>query len=252
MAKLTKRQIKEDKFVTGLLKTQDYFNRYRSQILIAAIGVVLIAIVVVVLITNANKSAIVAENQYGDASMAIRGYFNTLEYDANQDGMPDGNLDSATVILNDARADFQQVYSKHGGSPMAKFAAFYLGSISFKLGNFQDAENYYNAFLKKYHINKNFEAAAKMGLAGCKESLRDFEAAGTMYLEIATKYPNFPQKIDALKKASINLARAGIQDKAVKAFNLLEDSDASRADVISTREFLYEQHILDPYTYNVD
>ncbi len=252
MARLTKRQIKEDKFVSGLLKTQDYFNRYRPQILIAAIGLVLVAVVVVFLITNASHSATVAENQYGTASMAIRNYFNSVEYDANQDGIPDGNLDSAAVILNEAKTDFQQILSQHGGSPMAKYAAFYLGSISFRLGNFADAENYYNTFLKKYHINKNFEAAAKMGLAGCKESLRDFEAAGTMYMQIASQYPDFPQNVYVLRKAAINLARAGAQEKALQAFNMLKDSNATRSVIIDTREFLYEQHILDPYTYNVD
>ena len=38
----------------------------------------------------------------------------------------------------------------------------------------------------------------------------------------------------------------------LQAFNMLKDSNATRTVIADTREFLYEQHILDPYTYNLD
>jgi tetratricopeptide (TPR) repeat protein len=252
MARLTKRQMKEDKFVTGLLKSQEYFNRYRTQILLGVAGFFVVAIVAVLFITNARSAEQAAEDQYGMASMSVREFFNTFEADRNQDGIPDGNLDSSLTILTTAKAEFQNIIDQHGGSDMAKFATFYLASISFKLGNYAEAESYYQKFLDKYYINKGFIAAAKLGLAGCKESLRDFEGAGMLYLEIAQKYPDFPQQTEALRKAAINLARGGLNDQAKLAFELLEKSDAPRSTVNDAREFLYEQNILNPYTYNLD
>ncbi|HEQ98896.1 MAG TPA: hypothetical protein ENO22_06100 [candidate division Zixibacteria bacterium] len=252
MARLTKRQMKEDKFVTGLLKSQEYFNRNRTQILLGIAGLIVVILVAVLLIANARSSEQAAQNQYGDASMAVREFFNTFEMDQNQDGIPDGNLDSALTILSSAKAEFEGILQQHGGSDMAKFATFYLGSISFKLGDYAEAEKYYRMFLDKYHISEGFEAAAKMGLAGCKEALRDFEGAGMLYMEVAEDYPDFPQKLDVLRKAAINLAQAGLNDQALMAFKLLEESDASRSIVTDTREFLYEQKVLNPYTYNLD
>jgi TolA-binding protein len=244
--------MKEDKFVTGLLKSQEFFNQYRSQILLGIAGFVIVVIVAVLLITNSKSAEQAAQNQFGEASMAVREFFNTFEADRNQDGIPDGSLDSALTILTNAQAEFEDILENHGGSDMAKFATFYLGSIAFKLSDFAEAENYYQRFLDKYYISEGFTAAAKMGLAGCKESLRDFEGAGLLYLEIAQEYPDFPQRMEALRKATINLARGGLDEDAKLAFNLLEDSEASRSVISDAREFLYEQNVLNPYTYNLD
>ncbi len=252
MARLTKRQMKEDKFVTGLFKSQEFFNQHRSQILLGIAGFVIVIIVAVLLITNSRSAEQAAQNQFGEASMAVREFFNTFEADRNQDGIPDGSLDSALTILTNAKVEFEDILENHGGSDMAKFATFYLGSIAFKLGDYAEAENYYQRFLDKYYISKGFTAAAKMGLAGCKESLRDFEGAGLLYLEIAQEYPDFPQRMEALRKATINLARGGLDEEAKQAFNLLEDSEASRSVISDAREFLYEQNVLNPYTYNLD
>ncbi|NIP42044.1 MAG: hypothetical protein GWO41_00160 [candidate division Zixibacteria bacterium] len=252
MARLTKRQMKEDKFVTGLLKSQEYFNQYRTQILLGIAGLIVVVLVVVLLIANARSASQAAQNQYGEASMAVREFFNTFEMDQNQDGIPDGNLDSALTILTTARAEFEDILEEHAGSDMAKFATFYLGSISFKLGDYAEAEKYYRMFLDKYYISEGFEAAAKMGLAGCMEALRNFEAAGMLYIEIVEEYPDFPQRRDVLRKAAINSAQAGLKEQALLAFELLEESDAPRSLVSDTREFLYEQKVLNPYTYNLD
>lgn len=252
MARLTKRQMKEDKFVTGLLKSQEYFNQYRTQILLGITGLVVVVLVAVLLIANARSSEKAAQNQYGEASMAVREFFNTFEMDQNQDGIPDGNLDSALTILTAAKTEFSKVLQEHGGSDMTKFATFYLGSISFKLGDYAEAEKYYRMFLDKYYISEGFEAAAKMGLAGCMEALRNFEGAGMLYMEIVEKYPDFPQRLDVLRKAAINLAQAGLNEEALTAFELLKESDAPRSLVTDTREFLFEQKVLNPYTYNLD
>ena len=137
-------------------------------------------------------------------------------------------------------------------SKQAKFATFYLASVNFKLGDYEQAEGYYQKFLDKYYIDENFEAAAKCGIAGCRESMRDFEAAGRIYLEVAENYPHYAQHIEALYKATLNLARAGMKEEALGAFELLKEIPDARNQTKNARVFLYEKKILDPYTYDIN
>jgi TolA-binding protein len=252
MARLTKRQIKEDRFVSSLLKSQEYFNQHKSQIILAAVAVLVVALVVVLVITNSRAEQRRAADDYGAASMYIREFYNAFEADMNQDGLPDASLDSSLAILKTAQAEFEEIIRKHGGSKQAKFATFYLASINFKLGDYERAESNYQKFLDKYYIDENFEAAAKCGIAGCRESMRDFKAAGSIYFEVAKKYPQYVQHIETLYKATLNLARAGMKEQALEAFAQLEELPAARDQAKDARVFLYEKKILDPYTYEIN
>ena len=146
---------------------------------------IVVAVGVVFFINNAAKSEMAADNEYGTANMYIREFYNNFEQDANQDGIPDGTIENSMVSLNNAKLEYENLVKNHPGSDVAKFAMFNLASIAFKLGEYQQAEEYYTKFLKKYHIDKEFEAAAHKGLAGCVESQRDFEKAANMYMDIA-------------------------------------------------------------------
>ncbi len=246
MAKLTKRQMKEDKFVTSLLRSQKFFNEHKSQILLFAAGILVVAIVIVFLISNARQAQEDAARAYGVANMYVREFYNVFEQDFNQDGIPDGNLDSSLVSLRNAKEQFQSIIENYGGTQQAKLATFYLGAINFKLGDYLTASEHYQKFLDKYYVDEWFEAAAKKGLASCKESLRDFEAAGKLFLEVGRDYPDFALRIETLYKAVINLGRAGLNDMALEAFDLLEDSDASQSTKNDAKVFLYEKGIMDP------
>ena len=250
MTRITKRQIKEDKFVTGLLKFQQYFNEHKSQIFMGIGAVAVIAVAVVFFITGASKGQQAAENEYGTANMYLRDFYGSFEQDANRDGIPDGTIANSMVNLNNAKLEYENIIKNHPNSHAAKFATFNLASIAFKLGEYEQAEDYYNKFLNKYFIDKEFEAAARKGLAGCVESQRDFETAGNMYLEIAKKYPDFSQIMDVLHKATLNFAKAGQNDKAMEAFKMLEELPATRSVLNDAKSFLCEKKILDPYSYN--
>jgi tetratricopeptide (TPR) repeat protein len=249
MAKLTKRQVKQDKFVTGLLKSQEFFNEHKAQIFIGIAALLVVAIAIVFFITNAQSSDRAAEDEFGVANMYVRDFINTFETDQNQDGIPDGSLDSSLISLNNAKLEFERIVENRSGSRQAKLATFYLGSISYQMGEFQNAESYFQKFLDKYYVDKHFEAAAKQGLASCKEALRDFEAAGMMFMEIVTDYTDYPLRLDALHKATINYAKAGMKEEALEALALLEDMPNSRNVVTDAKRFLYEKNILDPYTF---
>jgi TolA-binding protein len=252
MARLTKRQMKEDKFVTGLLKSQQYFNEHRNQILIAAGALLVVAIVIALVVMNARSAATEAENEYGSANVYIREFFDSFERDMNQDGIPDGDIDSSLVLLTNAKLELERLLNKYGGTRPAAFASFYLGSISFKMGDYGEAEEYFNRFLKKYDINPKFEAAARIGIAACRESLRDFETAGTMYMEIAQKYPDSPQRVEVLYKATVNLAKAGLKDQAKQAYDLLAELPQTGGRLQKAEQFLYEQQVLDPYSIDTN
>ena len=56
--------------------------------------------------------------------------------------------------------------------------------------------------------------------------------------------------MDVLHKATLNFAKAGLNDKAKEAYKMLEELPATTSVLNDAKSFLYEKKIMDPYSYN--
>jgi predicted negative regulator of RcsB-dependent stress response len=162
--KLSKRELKEDKFVTFYFQAQDYFYK-NSKIITGA----LIALIVVV--------------------FAIYG-FNRMESSNNE--VAQLELTKAKVALDqnnpDAAIDMLlQLVGEYGGTASGKEACFYLGNAYFEKKDYDNAEHYYQEFLGS-HDDEILESSALAGIAACQEEKQDYAAAAASYEKAAREY----------------------------------------------------------------
>lgn len=199
--KLSKRQIKEDKFATFMLtsraKVMDNWQYY-------ALGVAAVIVVIVAIVYFANAQQ--AKSGQAAAQFAQA----TNEYRA-------GNNQVAMM-------SFQQLIENYSGTDQADRARFLLGRINYEMRNYDEAIASWQEFLAKERGDILSRSAAYAGIASAHENKGDFSAA-VQNFELAVKeYPEGPLVGDY---------RLGIMRNQL----LLNDFDAAREqlDIIVER-----------------
>ena len=162
--KLTKRQIKEDKFVTFYLQAQDYLNQHARNILMGT-GVVVILIVASVIFSKTR-----AQKEQSSSVELTKG---RIEYST-------GNYSAAIDIL-------KNLIDVYGNTTSGKAGIFYLADAYFQSGNYVNAEKYFQKYLDEAD-NDILSPSAMSGLAACFEQEGNYEMAAQKYRESADKY----------------------------------------------------------------
>ncbi len=167
--KLTRRQIKEDKFTTFMLTT-------KSQILenwqFFVIGIVALALVITAVIYFVNSQ--VSAGQEGSVKLA-----NAMGSFRN------GNTQLAIVGLN-------EVVDDYSGSPAAEQATFMLGKLNFDQRNYAESIRFYEMYLSKYKDSPLRRAASEAGIGAAHENLGEYDQAMKAYLKAYQEYPDGP------------------------------------------------------------
>ncbi|MEW6049639.1 MAG: tetratricopeptide repeat protein [Candidatus Zixiibacteriota bacterium] len=199
--KLTRRQIKEDKFATFMLASKDRIMDNWQFYVIGAIVVVLLVVAVTYFIQTRGSSTIEAGTKLANALMDYR----------------QGNNQVAILGLN-------QVVEDYSSDPAAEQATFLLGKVNFAQRNYPEAIRYYDMYLAKYKDNQLYRAAALAGIAACQENQGNYSEAAAKYLAAFEAYSDGPLAGD------YNLS-------AMRCYlNIGDDAKAkARLDDISTR-----------------
>jgi len=166
--RITKREIKEDKFATFMLVAKDYVVERWTYFAISAAAI----IVVVVAFT------LIRSSQSSQEGEALQAYNRALS-----------ELRSANFQL--AIVDFKTVMDQYGSSSLAEPAAFNLGNAHFGASNFAEAKTAFEDYLKRYAGNKYFVTSAMAGVAASLAGLGETKAAADKFRETAEKYPDF-------------------------------------------------------------
>lgn len=164
--RITKRQLKEDKFVTYYFKAIDFVEKYSRHIVIGLGAVVLVS---AALFYHTKKQA------EKDASAVVELSKAHQEYASS-------NYESATVIL-------KNLIENYGGTKSAELAKFYLANNYFELKSHSEAEKYYRDFADD-NDDDVLTASALAGVAACLEEQGKFAEAADMYKKIADEYPD--------------------------------------------------------------
>lgn len=167
--KLTKRQIKEDKFATFMLASKDRFMENWQFYVIGAIVVVLLIVAVGYFLQSRTSSGVEAGTKLANALMEYR----------------QGNNQVAILGLNQVIEDFS-------GDPAAEQAMFLLGKVNLATRNYPEAIRYFDQFLSKYADNKLYRAAAQAGIATAQENQGNYSEAANKYMAANTEYPEGP------------------------------------------------------------
>ena len=193
--RLTKRELKEDKFVTFYFQAQDYF--YRNTKLIAGLAVALVVVIVAV---------------YALSHMSA------------------SNQEAAQLELTRAKVAFNQqdysraiemlllVVSEYGGTASGKESRFYLANAYFENKDYANAERYYQEFLGS-HGDDILESSALAGIAACLEEKQDYAGAAASYERAASEYAKvFLTPLHLLNSARCYVL-AGDSEKAKSILN---------------------------------
>lgn len=189
--KLTKRQIKEDKFTGFMLQSKQQVMENWQYLLIGVAVVILLVVALSYYLDSQKLIEIEAEKNYAQAVVEYRS----------------GNVQLALVTLNQLIAD-------HSGTAIAPKAILLLGRVNLENKNYAEAVRFFTTFTDKYKEDKLSLAAAYAGLGVAFENQAQYDQAALQFKAAANTYPEGPSVGDYNYSLLRNYLLAGMIDEA--------------------------------------
>lgn len=215
--KLSKREIKEDKFTAFILTTKDQLAESWQYLVIGAVVVVLIIAGIVFFISNRSTQQNEGSVKF---SKALVDYHNN-------------NTQVALLSLT-------QIVSDYSGDA-AEQATFMLGKINLESMNYAESRKYFDQYLSKYSGDKLKRSASIAGLAGCLEGEAKYSEAAAKYLEAVAEYPGGPQEEEFQLAAFRSFIEANEIDKARQRLDELKKTFKGSGQVYRAEMMLAER-----------
>jgi len=198
--KLTKRQVKEDKFTTFMLNTRTQVTDNWQFLVIGLVAVLVLVAAVVWYVNNQNEKTVEAEGKLSEA---------ISQYQA-------GN--NQVAILG-----FTNLMDEYGGTMAARTATYYLGNLYLSSRNFEDAIATFRKYLDKHDDNTMERAAAYGGMAAAYEGQADFVKAAEYYIKAVNESPDGPLEADYRYGAVRNYVQTGDMEAAKAQVDTLKE-----------------------------
>jgi outer membrane protein assembly factor BamD (BamD/ComL family) len=196
--RITKKEMKQDKFVTYSLKISEWVQKHLNQVLMGAGAVILVGAILIFVFTSQAKRRRQAAELLGKA---------TLELQA-------GNMTQAV-------GDLQSVLNRYGGTESAGKAAFFLASAYFYAGDYVQAQTFFERYLEKYAADPLMSESAQAGIADCQLQRGSYILAGEAYIKVVSSSPQSFFAPQYLLKGALAYLKADQKDKAREILNRL-------------------------------
>jgi outer membrane protein assembly factor BamD (BamD/ComL family) len=196
--RITKKEIKEDKFVTFTLKLSEWFQKHLNQVLIGAGGVILIVVIMFFVLSSKSNRERKAAEFLGKASLELQA----------------GDLGAAV-------GDLQKVVNQYGSTKSAEKAAFLLASAYFYAKDYAQAQSSFEEYLQKYKKDPMHAASAQAGIADCQMQKGNFVLAGENFLKAVSLNPQSFLAPQYLLEAGDAYLKADQKDKTKEILNRL-------------------------------
>lgn len=187
--RISKKQLKEDKFITYSVLVRDWIED-NSKIVLSGVVALVVILAAVFIITKMHTKAEAAASV--ELAQAMRVY-ESRDY-AN-------SVTLFTSIVNSAAS------TKSG-----KLARFFLAQSLYNSEEYAPAQEHFRKFASSFRGDDYLRAAALAGEAGCLEQLNQFAQAAEKYENIAKKYS--PLAARYLLRAARCYAQAGNDEQA--------------------------------------
>ncbi|MGH8015602.1 MAG: tetratricopeptide repeat protein [Candidatus Zixiibacteriota bacterium] len=189
--KLSKRQIKEDKFTAFMLSSKKQMEENWQYYAIAAVVMVLLVVGIIYYLDSRSDSSNLAATQLAQATMQYR----------------QGNSQVAILTLSD-------IVTKYGSTGFAEQATFLLGKINLETRNYEEAKLYFELYLEKYKEHELNRAASLAGLGVAFENQGRYDEAAAQFEKAVQEYPESALLSDLHYGAMRNYLMAGQSEKA--------------------------------------
>ncbi|UCD16866.1 MAG: tetratricopeptide repeat protein, partial [Candidatus Zixiibacteriota bacterium] len=170
--KITKQQIKEDKFTTFVLRAKDRIVENWQVVSIAAAAAIIIIAGFVYYVNTQSSREATALNRLTRATAELQ----RRNYEA-------------------AITEFQAVADSYGGDAAGR-AQFYLGNAYYGSKDYDEAIAAFQKYVDKYHLDKLSTSSAMAGIAASLENKQEFATAAERYREAVDYYPDSPSAPD--------------------------------------------------------
>ena len=194
--KLSKKEIKEDKLVSFLYKVENFYDEYRSKIVLYG-GILVVAIAVAYFYMNQQK----AENDKAGLELSrVMEVFDSGSYLEAIEGRQGTNI-----------IGLKRIVEEYSGTENGETAKIYLANSYAYLGNYDEALKYYEDYSGSIDL---YKATALAGIAGYYASKSEYLRAADLYKEAANVAKINAQNPDYLLDAAINYYNAGNNEEA--------------------------------------
>ncbi len=198
--RLTRREIKEDKFVTTYAKVTKYLEEHNKLVIGACAAVVVI--ILATYLMRAGRSA-------AEGKAAVELARGAAAYERL-------DLTAATDILRTAVEDY-------GGTKNGALALLHLGNVLYDKGEFSEARKCFAKAARKLRGIEFLAAAASAAVGQCFEQEQDYLQAARRYGEVAKGHAKDPYAPKYFLDAARCYALAGRKEQAEQLLKLLLD-----------------------------
>lgn len=201
--KITKQELKEDKFVKFTLQAKTYIDMHYQKLLRIGLAILAIVVIFIFLYYESQQTEAEANSQLGIAEIEFT----------------NGQLTKASERLGRLIEDYD-------GSDAADQGIFLLANIHFQQQKYEQAREYFEKFVNDYSGSNILLSSGYAGLAACEEAVNNFEEAGDLYERAAETAPDFPEADNQYYLAGLCYKKAGDIEKARSIFEQLTDESA--------------------------
>ncbi len=195
--KITKKELKQDKLVTGYFKTVDFLRNNRKIVSGTITGLVIATIVVIAYMNNMRSSNTKAATELSQ----VLNLFDGGAYQVAINGDPTQNIPGLKSIVEN-----------YGGSESGQQAKIYLADCYYYLGNYAEALKYF----KDYGGGDKFlQASAYAGEAEIYGLRNDYTKAADYYDRAASRDSKNFLTPQYLLGAARNYIKIGKKDRAL-------------------------------------
>lgn len=216
--KITKRQIKEDKFTTFMLTAKDQIVENWQFVVIGVVAVVLVA---------AAASYYVSSQRAKTEDAAVRFARALLDY---------RNGDNQIAILG-----LNQIIEEYSSDDAAEEATYLLGKMNLVNRNYPEAVRYFEMYLSTYEGNLLNRAASMAGIATCLENQGEYLQAAGRFVEAANEHPGGPLEGDYQLAAMRNYLEVGDTTSARERLGVIEEKYSGTDWSIRGLRLFYEK-----------
>jgi len=198
--RITKREMKEDKLVTGITRAYIYIQRHWQYFAVGAVAII-IAVIAVWGVSQANKRK--AEDSYTLLGKAL------LDFKL---GNFQASMDSLTYLTENFK-----------GQKAAKLGYYYIGYLNFLTGANDVAIENFEKFLATGAGDDEMRLNAMEGIGVCLMEKGEAKEAAEKFVETMEKYPNSFKQAELLYYTAEAYKLSGDIEKAKEFYKKLID-----------------------------
>ncbi len=189
--KLTKKELKEDKFVQAAMNTRAYIEDNIKQVSI----VTAVVFGLFILIMGYNY----VHSQTKEESSTLLG---------------EAQVEFQNMNFSKARTLLARLEDEYAGTEAAEQGLFLLGNLEYQQNHIEQAAEAYKSFIDSYDGSEILLAAGYAGYAACMEKQAQYEQAARYYVKAKEAAPKFVEAPNYLYLAALNMLSANKPEQA--------------------------------------